>query len=75
MWELRQPGENTPTLHTFLKIGEAKRLDRSAFKGGGGETEYNALSAAQKCLVGDVSTAENTVVFLPYTKYGHGCEG
>ncbi len=32
MWERRQPWENTPTLHTFLKIDEKNRLDRSASK-------------------------------------------
>lgn len=71
MWALRQPWENTPTLHTFLKIDETKRLDWSSLEGGEW-MEYGARSAAQKRLVGDVSTAEN--VFLPYTKYGHSCE-
>ena len=57
MWELRQPWENTPTLHTFLKIDSMKRLDWSRSEGGG-ESEYDAPSADQKWFVGDVITAE-----------------
>lgn len=49
-----------------------KRLEWSRRFEGGGETEYDACSAAQKWMVGDVSTAVN--VFLPSTKYGHGCK-
>lgn len=69
MWELRQSWENTPTLHTLLKIDEAKRSE------GGGDAERAARAAAQTWFAGDVGADENDIVFLPCTKYGHGCEG
>lgn len=72
MWELRQPWESTPTLHSFLKIDETPRLELLWRRRRDGST---MLDPQPKNGSSVMSVRWKHHRLLPYTKYGHACEG